>query len=151
MYEIIKTVISSGRFELTDMLKKINTQWLEGSIADEHRKELITIAREKANPEDSYAPVRNQIEGLYKNMEEMAREITELKTEVVKLKGEEVQPPEPEEEYPPYKKPSGAHDAYHAGDKIAFEGKWYICIAPEGVAVVWGPAEYPYYWKEVTE
>lgn len=148
MYEIIKTVIESGRFELSDMLKKIDIRWLEGELTDEQREALITRAREKANPEDSYAPVRNQIEGIYKNMEEMAREIVWLRNEMAALKGEEVTPPE-EEEYPEYKRPSGAHDAYHAGDKVTFEGKRYICIAPEGVAVVWGPAEYPTYWELV--
>lgn len=146
MYEIIRAVIESGRFELIDMLKKIDTRWLEGELTDEQREFLAVLAREKANPEDSYAPLRNQVEGIYKNMEEMAREIVWLRNEMAALKGEEVTPPE-EEEYPLYKCPSGAHDAYHAGDKVTFEGKRYICIAPEGVAVVWGPAEYPAYWQ----
>lgn len=55
----------------------------------------------------------------------------------------------PEDEYPEYIQPTGAHDAYHTGDKITFNGKHYICIAPEGVAVVWSPDTYPAYWQEV--
>ena len=28
-------------------------------------------------------------------------------------------------------KPTGAHDAYYAGDKITYNGKHYVCIMPE--------------------
>lgn len=63
------------------------------------------------------------------------------------------EPSEPEEpvqeEYPSYVQPTGAHDAYYKGNKVTFEGAKYICIAPEGVAVVWDPATYPAYWQEV--
>lgn len=69
---------------------------------------------------------------------------------------EAVEEPDPEEpsepevdEYPEWKQPTGAHDAYHRGDKITFNGKKYECIAPEGVAVVWDPVTYPAYWQEV--
>lgn len=70
---------------------------------------------------------------------------------------ETVEEPDPEEpsepevnEYPEWKQPTGAHDAYHRGDKITFtDSKKYECIAPEGVAVVWDPATYPTYWQEV--
>lgn len=61
-----------------------------------------------------------------------------------------VEIPDPAEEWPEWKQPTGAHDAYHRGDKITFtDGKKYECIAPEGVAVVWDPATYPAYWQEV--
>lgn len=58
--------------------------------------------------------------------------------------------PEPEEEYPAWKQPTGAHDAYYKDDKMTFtDGNKYICIAPEGVACVWSPVEYPTYWQLV--
>lgn len=58
--------------------------------------------------------------------------------------------PDPSIEWPEWKQPTGAHDAYHRDDKITFtDGKKYECIAPEGVAVVWDPATYPTYWQEV--
>lgn len=57
---------------------------------------------------------------------------------------------DPAEEWPEWKQPTGAHDAYYKGDKITFtDGKKYECIAPEGVAVVWDPATYPAYWQLV--
>ena len=45
MYEIIKNVIQSGRYELTGMLTKIDTLWAQGSLSDNERTELIDIAR----------------------------------------------------------------------------------------------------------
>ena len=50
MYAIIKSVINSGNFELTDMLSKIDTMWVQGSITDEQRTELTALARDKATP-----------------------------------------------------------------------------------------------------
>ena len=68
---------------------------------------------------------------------------------ITKLEGREPeQQPEPEE-YPEYKQPTGAHDAYHKDDKVTFNGERYLCIAPEGVAVVWDPIQYPAYWQKV--
>lgn len=56
--------------------------------------------------------------------------------------------PAPSDEWPAYVQPTGAHDAYHKGDKISFGGKHYVCIAPDGAACVWDPATYPAYWEE---
>lgn len=53
------------------------------------------------------------------------------------------------DEWPEFVQPTGAHDAYHKGDKITYKGKRYICTAADGVAVVWDPDTYPDYWEEV--
>ena len=37
MYEIIKQVINGKNYELTSMLRKINTLWAESEISDEQR------------------------------------------------------------------------------------------------------------------
>lgn len=148
MYEIIKQVILSKDYELSDMLMKIKKNCVRGDITEEQETELLALARENALPENSYAGLQEQID----NLHELVSNLTELvKTntdEIAKLKGEEPEPPV-QEEYPQYKQPTGAHDAYHKDDKITFEGQKYICIAPEGTAVVWSPAEYPAYWKLV--
>lgn len=31
------------------------------------------------------------------------------------------------DEYPEWKQPTGAHDAYNVGDKVSYNGKHYIC------------------------
>lgn len=130
----------SLRFELNDILKKIDILWVQSDITEYQKTELINLAREKANPEDSYAPLKEQIEFVF-------TELNTLKERVTKLENSELQPEV--EEYPEYKQPTGAHDAYHKDDKVTFNGEKYICIASEGVVVVWDPVTYPAYWKVV--
>lgn len=57
MYEITLSVINTGSFELTDILHKIDTLWLQGDIDDDQRTGLINAARQKADPSASYAPL----------------------------------------------------------------------------------------------
>lgn len=149
MYDIIKNVIKSKDYELSDMLMQIKKNCVRGDITEDQETELLALARENAIPENSYADLNEQVNELYTITSEQAAEIKLCKDEIAKLKGEEPEPqPEPEE-YPLYKQPTGAHDAYHKDDKVTFEGVKYICIAPGGVAVVWSPTEYPAYWKKV--
>lgn len=140
MYDVLKNVIESGRYELVDILKKIDTIWIQGDITDDEKTELVKLSQDKANPENSYAPLQEQIDEAFKQIKDLATRVTKLET------GEE---PEPGEEYPEYKQPTGSHDAYYKDDKVTFEGKKYVCIAPEGVSCVWSPTEYPAYWRLV--
>ena len=135
MYEVTKNVIMSGSFELTDMLAKIDTLWLQGSITDSERQDLIQLARTKADPSHSYAPLQAQIDAL-------AARVAALEAEK-----DPDDPDVPGDEWPEFVQPTGSHDAYHAGDKVTYNGIHYICIAPEGIAVVWSPDVYPAYWE----
>ena len=47
------------------------------------------------------------------------------------------------DEYPEWVQPTGAHDAYHRGDKVSYHGKHYICTAD---ANIYAPDVYG--WKE---
>lgn len=141
MHEIILSVINTGSFELSDILHKIDTLWVQGSIDADQRTELITVARQKADPSASYTPLQEQVGKLVDDLAALAARVTALEG------GGE---PEPGDEYPAYAQPTGAHDAYHKGDKVTYNGKKYTCIAPNGVAVVWNPETYPDYWQEVT-
>lgn len=157
MFEIIKNVISEGRYALNDILKKIDTIWIQGDLTDEEKTNLVNMAREHALPENSFAPLQKQMDvladqvtTLKSEIELHAKRIEALNTAISNLGGEPSEPEEPvQEEYPSYVQPTGAHDAYYRGDKITFNGKKYECVAPEGVAVVWDPATYPAYWQEV--
>lgn len=138
MYEVTKNVIQTGSFELRSILAKIDTLWLQGSLTDAERLDLINMARDKAAPAHSFAPLQAQIDALAARVKVL----------------EEAAPADPEaptDEWPAYVQPTGAHDAYHNGDKVTFNGAHYICIAPEGVAVVWSPEVYPDYWHEALE
>ena len=133
MYEITKSVIESKNYELTDMLKKIDVLWVQGSITEEQRNELIALARNNAE-------VQQSVDVLAK-LEEHDRRIKAL--EDAQTSTDEEEPSETE--YPEYT----AGNWYYAGDTITFEGKTYKCIAPFGVVCTWSPSEYPAYWEEV--
>lgn len=45
----------------------------------------------------------------------------------------------PDEEYPEWKQPTGAHDAYKNGDKVSYGGNKYISTVDNNV---WTPTEY---------
>lgn len=133
MYNIIKTVITSGNFELTDIIRKIDTVWLEGKITDEEKAELVEMAQGKANPQHSMDLVAKVVD-----LEKRVK-ILEAQKET-SSDGEEVT----EETYEPFVEGKW----YYNGDKISFDGKNYRCIAPEGTACVWSPSAYPNYWIE---
>ncbi|MCB6569461.1 hypothetical protein LI142_08105 [Eubacterium limosum] len=148
MYEIVKSVIESGRYELSDMLKKINTLWVQNELTEEQKKELEALAREKAIPENSYAGLQEQIDKLYDSISNVTAAISDLTDRVTILEGgEPPAPPEPEE-WPEYVQPTGAHDAYNTGDKITYKGQHYICKMD---GCVWNPSDYPAGWELVTE
>lgn len=158
MYDIVYSVIEEGRYELADLLTKIDTLWIQGSLTEEQKTALVQLAREKARPENSYAGIQKQVETLFANFAEIAKQVGTNTLEIANIKAKMEEQgttipepePEPEEEYPEYVQPTGAHDAYHNGDKITYKGKRYRCIAPDGVAVVWAPDVYPAYWEEET-
>lgn len=55
MFEIVKNVILGKNYKLEDMLNKINVLWLESKISDEEKTSLISLARDNAVAENSYA------------------------------------------------------------------------------------------------
>lgn len=134
MYEVIKKVIESKRYELSEMLKKIDTLWVQGCITDEQKGRLVQLARE-------YANVQNSIDVMAK-LEEFDRRITALENrnsaDADTSIGDSTE--ETVEEYIVGK-------YYYNGDKVAHNGVTYICTAPEGVVCVWSPSEYPAYWE----
>ena len=132
MYNIIKTVITSGNFELTDIIRKIDTVWFEGKISDEEKAELVEMAQGKANPQNSMDLVAKvaDLEKRVKFLENQKPSDTE---------GEEVV----DETYPPFVD----NKWYYNGYKCSEDGKNYTCIAPEGTVCVWSPSAYPSYWK----
>ena len=157
MYKIIKAVIDSKRYELTDMLKKLDTFWVQGSLSESEYNELVALARANALPENSYAGLQERMDALYAQLTETRKELEALKARVKALEsdgttedGTTEESPEVDE-YPEYVAPTGAHDAYYAGAKVTYNGVRYVCVAPEGVAVVWNPDVMPSYWEEVTE
>lgn len=54
---------------------------------------------------------------------------------------------DPSVEYPEFKQPTGAHDAYAKGAKITFNSEKYISLID---ANVWSPTDYPAGWQKVS-
>lgn len=133
MKSIIKNVIASRNYELADLLKKLDKLWIEGSISDAERDELAAAARENVNMDKGYADHESRIRAL------------EEAVKALQKGGEEE---ETADEYPAWKQPTGAHDAYFTGSKMTYtDGKKYTCIAPEGVGVTYGPDVLPQMWQ----
>lgn len=130
MYEIIKNAIQSGRYELTDMLTKIDTLWVQSSLSDDERTELMNLARSGADPTQGV---------------DVLAKLSDLDKRLKVLENAGTTDPEPGEEYPEYV----AGKWYYKDDKCTYKGSKYICTAPAGVVCVWSPEEYPAYWQLV--
>ena len=144
VYEALKDVIENTSFKLEDILDKIYVMYSKDRLTKEEMEELEALAREKANPINSYAPLQEQIDKLYTYQKDLEARVSLLEQEQSTKQPQE--PTEPVEEYPPYKQPTGAHDAYHVGDKITYNGKKYICKLDN---CVWTPDAYPAGWEVV--
>lgn len=135
MYNVVQNVIASKRYELKDILSKIDTLWVQGSITEEQRTELIQNAQRNARVENSI-DILNKLYELERRVTALEKassndESTENETETVT--------------YPAYE----VGKWYVNGDVVVFEGSNYKCIAPEGATCVWSPADYPAYWELV--
>lgn len=138
MYEIIKSVIQSKDYELREMLYKINKMYIESAITEAEKTELDELARQNAVAENSYASTNVQMKNIYKEIEDLKSRVSVLENK------DSTEEPAETEEYPEYKQPTGAHDAYHVGDKIIYNGKKYICKMDN---CVWSPDDYPTGWE----
>lgn len=106
------------------------------------RKDLEQ-AQANAKPDDSYAPLAERVKAIEEWMTTIEARLAKLESGSSTDPGE---PEEPADEWPEYKQPTGAHDAYHVGDKITYNGKHYTCVYD---GCVWTPDEYPQGWQLV--
>ena len=126
MYDIIKRVIHSGNYKLSNVLQKIKSAWAEGELTDEQKQELCKLAMDGAS-------VSGEVD-ILERLLDLEKRVRDLEA------GQTL-----EEEYPPFVEGKW----YYAGDKCSENGKNYTCTAPEGVVCVWAPSVYPAYWTEV--
>ena len=118
MKTIFEQVIARGGFDLTAMLARIDEYHIEGKLDDDERDALYAVARENAKAQYDYA---SEIESLWTAVRDIRDRLTALEGESTE------EPDEPADEWPEYVQPTGAHDAYQAGDKITFNGQRYVC------------------------
>lgn len=160
MYEIFKNVINSKEYSLEDILKKIDTKWVQSELSDEQRNELIALAQANANPENSNAPLQKQIEELSKKHIALEETVTALSATVQKIKetvesGGTVVPepePTPQEEYPAWEPYNGIPPVkYQTGSKVSHNGKKWESMVDNNV---WEPGAFGVgdtIWKEIMQ
>lgn len=127
IYQILTDVLHSGNFDLGEKLESIQYYQVHGELTIEQMEELVSLAREKAQPQ--YDP-ENDISQLLDRLHA-------LEERVAKLEGTEVV-----EKYPEYE----ADRWYFSGEGVTFEGTKYTCIAKK---TKFSPAEKPKDWQEV--
>lgn len=160
MYEIIKSVIESGIYNLYDIIKKINTLWVQGDITEDQKKELIELSQKMANKENNYAPLQEQIDEIFKEIEELKSTVnanaigmSAIKDSVEKLGGIVSSPTEdPVEEYPEWYAWSGIGPIpWQNGTKCSHNGdKWVSHIENN----IWEPGAIGVYeniWEKIKE
>ena len=130
---IFENVIKRGNYNLTGLLENLDKYHIEGKLTDEERDALYAMARQ--TPEAQY-DVQREIELLWAAIREI-REGSNTGTDTT-----------PDEEYPEYVQPTGAHDAYHTGAKVTFKGQRKRCLMDN---CVWSPDVLPSAWEDVTE
>ena len=139
MYDIAKSVILPGGFELNDMIRRLNRQYMQGALTEDQLTELEALAREHADPSLSVNVIAQ--------LEDHETRLRALEAGKAPAKPEPTTPDEPlaTEEYPAYNRDK----AYRTGDKVTCGGKRYICNLPEHTtSTYFGPAAYPSYWIE---
>lgn len=142
MFATFQTIINVGGYDLTDLTQRIKSMYAMGELSEDEMGQLLEQAQTNAKPDDSYAPLADRVKAIEEWETNIEERLSKLET------GSSTDPSELEEaadEWPEYKQPTGAHDAYHVGDKISYNGKHYTCVL---VGCVWSPDTYPQGWQE---
>ena len=132
------------------MLSKIAERHINNDLTDDEKVELEELARQNAKQDKGFSAPELRLEEAFKRIQELEDRVKVLENNNSTETDEPVEDEEQEvvDEYPEYKQPTGAHNAYRVGDKITFNGKKYTCIMDY---TAYDPVAYPYAWKEVVE
>ena len=130
-------IIACEKFDLTELIGRINYYHAHGELTDADREEWIGLAREKAQ-EVLEVDAKTEILALWEAINAIREQLTALTGSSGAGLGVD--------EYPEFVQPTGAHDAYKPGDMITFNGKHYRCLISN---CVWSPEVYPAGWEEV--
>ena len=141
MFETFQTIINAGGYDLTDLTERIKTMYAMGELTEDEMKQLLEQAQHNAKPDDSYAPLADRVKTIEEWETTVDERLSKLET------GSSTDPGEPEkpvDEWPEYKQPTGAHDAYPIGAIVAHDGRrWRTTVA----ANVWRPSVYG--WTDI--
>lgn len=136
VFNAFKAVIEKNNYDLTALLKKIDTYHIEGKITDEEKDELCSLARRGANASNSV---------------DVFAKIAELEKRIVALEQSKTDTEEDTNGDTTTIEEFKVGRWYYGGDKMLYKGEIHICTAPKGVVCVWSPDEHPGYWKVIEE
>ena len=142
MFATFQIIINAGGYDLTDLTQRIKSMYAMGELSEDEMRQLLEQAQHNAKPDDSYAPLADRVKAIEEWETTIEKRLSKLET------GSQTGHSEPKEtadEWPEYKQPTGAHDAYHVGDKITYNGKHYTCLMD---GCVWTPDTYTQGWRE---
>ena len=139
MREIFERVIRAGGYDLVEMLGRIDEYHVTGRLTDEDREALVALARSVAAPQLDLAA---EVQRLWEANRALTARVTALEGSAADG-GDEGSG----DAAPAWVQPTGAHDAYFAGARVAYKGRIWVCVAPEGMACVWSPDVMPDYWE----
>ena len=145
VYEDLRSQISSGDFKLQAMLDKLTRLYIDDMLTEEEYDNLMQFARDNANPDKDIEDNVDIIKQLMQHVTMSEEKLKDLEARIAKLEDPEAEPEKPTVTYEEY----DPHKWYYKDMTCSFEGRNYICIAPEGVVCTWSPAGYPSYWKQV--
>lgn len=142
MFETFQTIINAGGYDLADLTERIKTMYVMGELTEEEMKQLLESAQANAKPDDSYIPLADRVKAIEEWETTIDERLSKLESGLSTDPGGSG---ETADGWPEYKQPTGAHDAYHVGDKITYNGKHYTCVMG---GCVWTPDVYPQGWRK---
>lgn len=125
IYDILKGVIESGEYRLSDMTGRIDTVWAEGKLTDAQRTEMHALTQSRLTTDSEAPALAAQVATLTARMADMEARLTALEGG-----GEE-------EEWPAWEPWDGVSDRYKQGAQVAHNGyHWRSIFAGQNV---WEP------------
>ena len=147
LYGIIKQVIESKDFKLSEITGRIEKRCFEGRISEEERDELLAMANQNASADKEKAAMQNQIDALFGIVRELALEIKALKDGTGEAPEET---PEETEEYPQWERWNGIDKIpYQTDSKCTHNGVKYISMVDNNIWEPGAPGVYDNIWKKV--
>lgn len=153
LYNIIKQVIESKDFNLSDITGRIEKRCFEGRLTEEERDQLLALANQNASVENEKASEQRQLNVVFKNLGEIGQAIKELNERMAKVEGnEDAEQPEEAEEYPVWERWNGIGDIpYQTDSKCTHNGVKYISMVDNNFWEPGAPGVYENIWKVKTE
>lgn len=153
-YQGFVEFIDRGNYDLNALVERIKNFEIRGDIDSDQSNTLLELAREKAKEQDKYGDFQTQIDSMATAIAAINLRLDLIEQKFDALCEEtgieiDISVPASSDNIAEFVQPTGAHDAYYTGDKVTFNGRKWVCTAPEGYACTYSPSAYPAYWEDL--